>query len=386
MKLKIGVDARVLMDKYYSGVSEYAANLLSSILKLDSDNSYHFFYNSFNSSYLRLEKYKRQNCQLRGTRYPNKIFNYFLQKIFKYPKLDSVLGGCDIFFAPHVNFINLKKDTKFIITVHDISFLRYPEFFSRRKNFWHKALYLKKILKRADKIIAVSSNTKDDLVEVLGVNEEKIEVIYSGNNYSEPIKNDKNKVERYLQNNNINSRFILFVGNIEPRKNLVNLIAAYNLLRQEHQDIQDIKLVIAGAPGWKHKKIYNTWHKSPYKHDIRFLGYVSRQEKEYLYQGADIFAYPSFYEGFGFPPLEAMSFSLPVVSSNVSSLPEILGRSALLINPFKPEEIEKAMYMAITNKELRSELISRGLRCAASFSWEKTALKYLELFKKIKEK
>lgn len=381
--MKIGIDARVLMDKQYSGVSEYAANLLSALLKADKENKYILFYNSFKTAHSRLDRWKKHNTKLVGTRYPNKIFNYLLQKIFKYPKLDEYIGDTDIFFAPHFNFINISKKTKFIITVHDVSFLRYGEFFSWRKNFWHWALNIKKLLHRADKIVAVSENTKNDLVELLSLPEDKIKVIYSGANFSPSVVSEKEKIDKFLKEKYLKQGYILFLSNIEPRKNIINLIKAYNYLREERNDLKDIQLVIAGAPGWKHEKIFETWHKSEYKNDIKFLGYIDEDEKELLYSGARVFAYPSFYEGFGFPPLEAMSFQVPVVSSNVSSLPEVLGNSALLIDPFRAQELKDALIMALTNEDVRQRLITRGIKKVQEFNWEKTALSYLDLFKEL---
>jgi glycosyltransferase involved in cell wall biosynthesis len=384
--MKIGIDARVLMDKRYSGVSEYAANLLSALLKLDRKNEYRLFYNSFKPPFCQLEKWRQSNSCLIRTRYPNKIFNYFLQKIFKFPKLDKILKEVDIFFAPHFNFIRLSSKTKLVMTVHDVSFLRCPEFFSWRKNFWHRALGIKKLLRRADKIVAVSKNTKDDLIEILSLPKEKIEVIYSGNNYSTLPYRNKIEAEKFLQEKTIKPGFILFLGNIEPRKNISGLIEAYDNLREKRPDLAKIQLVIAGGIGWKHKKIFSAWRRSNYWKDIKFLGYIKEEEKIFLYQNAGVFVYPSFYEGFGFPPLEAMSFSVPVVSSNVSSLPEILEDSALLVDPYKSEEIEEAIILAITNKDLRDSLVFRGKKRAAEFFWEETAKSYLRLFESLYNK
>ena len=140
---------------------------------------------------------------------------------------------------------------------------------------------------------------------------------------------------------------------------------------------------MAGANGWKNKKIYSKWKKSPYKDDIIFLGYISKKEKEILYSKSTIFIYPSFYEGFGFPPLEAMAYGLPVVCSNVSSLPEVAGDAALMINPFKPEEITSALKMILNDDGLRQTLIKKGFARASFFSWEKTAQEYLQVFREI---
>ena len=386
--MRIGVDIRVLMDKYYSGISEYTANLLMAILKLDRDNEYKLFYNSYQNISERLDKWNGPNSKVINLRYPNKIFNYVLQKIFGYPRLDRVLGGVDVFWSPHFNFTSLsgsESGLQKIITVHDLSFLRYPQFFSGRKNFWHKALGVIKTLRAADRIVAVSENTKNDIIELAGVAADKVKVIYSGNNVTKKIW-PKEKVRACLNKLSVSGPFILYVGNIEPRKNISGIIKAYNQLRNElGNDGNNISLILAGAPGWKDSQIRDDWRASPYQDQIKFLGYVDQTEKEILYSRAAIFVYPSFYEGFGFPPLEAMTYGVPVVCSNVSSLPEIVGAAGLMINPDKIEEIAAAIKLILTDAELRQHLVSSGYERAQLFSWDKAAQEYLELFKETHE-
>jgi glycosyltransferase involved in cell wall biosynthesis len=382
--MKIGVDARVLMDRNYSGVSEYTANLLSAILRQDQENQYSLFYNSFKNQEARLKIWETANTKIIGTHYPNKLFNYCLQKCFSYPKFDKTLGGVDIFFAPHLNFLNVSFKTKLVVTVHDLSFLRYPEFFSCRKNIWHKAIGVGRLLKRADKIVTVSENTKNDLVEIIKIDANKIEVIYSGNNFLAAPLDDADKV-KFFSKNNLHPGFIFSVGNIEPRKNISGLIKAYEELRKRRPDLTP-HLVLAGAKGWKHHQIFKAWKNSPYQTDIKFLGYISPAEKATLFAAAAVFAYPSYYEGFGFPPLEALGAGVPVVSSNVSSLPEVLGSAALLVNPYRPEDISEALELILTDNNLRTKLIADGRKQAALFTWEKAAHAYLELFKKLDEK
>lgn len=374
--MKIGVDIRVLMDNYYSGVSVFTLNLLKSLMEKDKLNTYHFFYNSFKKKNIELP-FKSENIV--QTFYPNKIFNYFLQKSFSYPKLDKVLGGVDLFYLPHINFTSFSKGLKKVITIHDLSFLRYPEFFSQRKNFWHKSINISRKIKDFDKIIAVSENTKNDLIELLGVEEDKIEVIYSG--ISKVLEPEIDFSDNHLsQKYNIKGSYILYLGTIEPRKNIITLIKAYNLLREAGFNQ---KLVLAGSWGWKTRDIKREWLKSKYSSDIIFTGYVPEEEKALFYSQADLFVYPSFYEGFGFPPLEAMQFSLPVISSNVSSLPEVLADSALLINPDKVDDLLEAMKIVLSDKNLREELKTRGLSRVKLFTWEQSALNYLKVFEKV---
>lgn len=386
--MRIGIDIRVLMDEYYSGVSEYTANLLTAIFALDNNNEYKLFYNSWHNLDKKLSVWQRSNATVIARHIPNKIFNYLGQKIFSYPKIDQVLGGVDIFLSPHFNFSSLSPKTKKIITVHDLSFLRYPEFFSVRKNFWHRALRVKKILQAADRIIAVSENTKNDIVELAGVSADKVRVIYSGNNVNLEKTTASNLVSAEAENeflikNKLTGRLILYLGTIEPRKNIVGLIKAYNKLRAQGKIFQDTKLVLAGARGWKEKNIYQEWKLSPYQDDILFLGYISQAEKNILYKKSSVFVYPSYYEGFGFPPLEAMSYGLPVICANVSSLPEVVGEAALMINPYVFEEIAEAIEMILSDENLRQFFIAKGIARAQRFSWEKTAAEYLEVFKEL---
>ena len=395
--MKIGIDIRVLMDKHYSGISEYTANLLAAILRQNKTNEYKLFYNSYRDLNGRLDKWNGPNSQVIAWHWPNKIFNYCLQKIFCYPHLDKVLGGVDVFWSPHFNFTRLsgpESGLKKIITVHDLSFLRYPQFFSRRQNFWHKALGVAEILREADKIIAVSANTKNDIMELAGINADKIRVIYSSSNV---VKREwpEETVRTFLDKQKVNGPFILYVGNIEPRKNITGLIKAYNKLRRESEEsarrdngidnFQDLNLILAGAPGWKNTPIYADWQASPYKDQIKFLGYIDKAAKEILYSRAAIFVYPSYYEGFGFPPLEAMAYGVPVVCSNVSSLPEVVADAAIMVNPDKPEEITEAIKLILADEKLRVRLIASGYKRAKMFSWDKAGKEYLELFKELHE-
>lgn len=372
------------MAKNYSGVAEYAANLLAAILDIDKDNEYRLFYNSSRNLDEHLKSWNRRNAKVIACHFPNKIFNYFLESFCGYPKIDKLLGGAEIFYSPNFNFTRLSKNCLSVITVHDLSFFRYPEFFSLSQNIWHRALMIRKILAKADVIVAVSENTKRDIIELMGIPAEKIKIIYSG--IAAPLKDIGQEKQRYfLSERGINSRFILYLGTIEPRKNISGLIAAYNLFRDKHPN-DKTQLVLAGGRGWKTKKIYNTWKQSPYQADIKFLDYVSREEKAILYQTASLFTYVSFYEGFGFPPLEAMSYDLPVVCSNASSLPEVVEDAAITVDPYNISAISRAIELGLNDQNLRIKLIAQGKERFKEFTWEKSAQKYLEVFKSLCQK
>jgi glycosyltransferase involved in cell wall biosynthesis len=391
--MKIGIDARTLMDKYYSGISTYSLNLIQELLKKDQENTYILYYNS--AKKITLPKFKG-DYEVVHTNYPNKIFNYLLQKRLAWPKLDKILGGVDIFLAPHYNFLSLSNNTKKLLTIHDLSFLRYPEFFSSRKNFWHQAINIKKLIYSMDIIIAVSENTKQDIVELLGINEHKVKVIYSGlendfHNIREQIEVgtfinefNKQKLKKVKEKYQLPDKYILSLSTLEPRKNVETLILAYNKIRDNYDNFKDIKLVIGGAKGWKYKNIFETIKKSKYNDNIIFTSYIENKDKPYVYKQAQVFVYPSFYEGFGFPPLEAMASSVPVVASFSSSLPEIIDKAGILVDPKSSDELVTAIVSILEDKNLRDYYIKKGLKRAQDFSWSSTAENYIKIFNNLK--
>lgn len=383
--MRIGIDIRTLMEKEYSGVSEYTFNLVKAILEQDETNEYKLFYNSGRDIGARMPEFNYENVEIISRRYPNKIFNYLMQKAWQWPKIDRMLG-VDIFWSPHLNFTALSAESKKILTIHDLSFLRYPEFFSLQKNLWHYIINVKKLIREADKIVAVSENTKNDIIDLGKVSEGKIEVIYSGVDKECRVvdKNDE-ILEKVKRNYELSDKFILFFGTLEPRKNIIGLIKAYNEFRKNNRGAKDIKLVIAGGRGWKERGIFKEWRESKYKDDIKFLGYIPREEKVYLYNLALVFVYPSFYEGFGFPPLEAMACGLPTITNFAASLPEIGAGASLLIDPYKTGDIAEAIEKVLFDEKLKNDIIEKGKERAAGFRWEETAKKYLRIFKELGE-
>ena len=377
--MKIGIDIRTLMDAEYSGVPEYTLNLIKEILRLDSDNEYKLFYNSFADLEHRISNFEGNNLEIIKTSYPNKIFNYLFQKIFKWPKIDKLLD-VDIFFMPHINFVSISSNAKKIITIHDLSFLRYPDFFSLRKNIWHKLVNIKKLLKSFDIVVAVSENTKKDLIELCDVPAEKIKVIYSGIDNDYKKIEDREKLEETKKKYSLPDKFILFLATLEPRKNIDGLIKSFDRFQNKYPQFNDYELIIAGGKGWKGKKLFEAWQTAKHKDKIKFLGYVDREDKKYLYNLASLFVYPSFYEGFGFPPLEAMASGVPVITSNSSSLPEIVRDKAVLVNPYDISEISGAIFQMLSRKDLQKQISERSLGHAKNFSWEKSAREYIGLF------
>ena len=379
--MKIGIDIRTLMDIQYSGIPEYTLNLIKEILKLDKKNEYKLFYNSGKDISDKIPKLASNSAEIIKTNYPNKLFNNVMQRVLGMPKIDQLLG-VDLFFMPNIGFISLSSQCKKIITIHDLSFLRFSEFFSLKRRAWHSIVNVKKMLNQFDKIIAVSNSTKNDLISLCNVKEEKIKVIYHGvgSEYKE-IEPSSQRLNEVKKKYALPDNFILYLGTLEPRKNVEGIICAFNELKRKNKNLENFKLAIAGGRGWKAGNIFKAWNKSKYKDDIIFLGYVDSADKVYFYNSAALFVYPSFYEGFGLPPLEAMACGIPVVCGFASSLPEVAGDAAVMVDPYDINSIADAMEQILTDNELKNDLIKKGLAQAKHFSWEKTAIEYLDLFK-----
>jgi glycosyltransferase involved in cell wall biosynthesis len=378
--MNIGIDIRTLMDRRYSGVSLYTLNLVNSILEQDKNNTYKLFYNC--ATDIKLPKFSRANVEIVHTRFPNKIFNYALQKTLDWPKIDRKMG-VDLFFMPHVNFISLTPDCQKIITVHDLSYLRYPQFFSWRKNIWHKITNVKLLLKKFDKIIAVSENTKNDIVDLLKIPADKIRVIYSGINDNYRRVTDHEELKRIKLKYTLPDKFIFYLSTIEPRKNVSAIIKSFEMLSQD-KSLDEYYLVIAGCYGWKYKKDLKILENSIYKNRIKFLGYVAEEDKPALYSLSDAFIYPSFYEGFGFPPLEAAACGCPVITSFAPSLPEIIKGMGIMVNPYDVNELKSAFYKIINDQYFSNKSQNQADRVNKFYNWKKTANEYIEIFNNIK--
>ena len=379
--MNITIDIRCLMQPNYSGVAEYTFNLLANLFKVDKQNQYRLFYNSAKNIQANLPNFKQANVKYFGFNYPNKLFNLGL-KFLKYPKMDGLIPQTDIFFMPNLNFLSLTNKPRKCLTVHDLSFELYPQFFSLKRRLWHKIINPKKIIDSFDKIITVSENTKNDLLELYQIPPKKIRVIYSGLDHELFQPQDKNLPEfaQIVDRYQLPEKFILFLGTLEPRKNITGLIEAFNLFKNNYPQFTDLHLVIAGEKGWNYKKIFDLAQNSPFTKQIFYLDYINRQDKPFLYNLAELFIFPSFYEGFGFPALEAQACGLPVIASSNSSFPEILGDSAFLVKPDQLEEIALAINQILTNSTLKQNLINKGLENVKRFSWQTCAqetLKYL---------
>ncbi|MEI7749611.1 MAG: glycosyltransferase family 1 protein [Candidatus Moraniibacteriota bacterium] len=380
--MRIGIDLRCLASGRRSGVEEYAIGLLSVLFRVDQANEYVLFLNEWRDEKIDLsfaEGYP--NVSVRRFLIPNKLLNLSLW-YFRYPKLDRLLGGTDIFFMPNINFCAVSGRTKLFVTAHDLSFEVCPETFSRKQRLWHFFVDPKGLFQRAHRIFAVSNSTRDDLMHRYGIVEHRIEVVRSGVDprFREYDRNDPNMLavkEKY----GLPYSFILYLGAFEPRKNIVAIVRAYNALRKaRHPELSKTALVLAGVSGWKERELLRAVDHSPFRGNIILPGFVEDDDKPAFYNLASAFVYPSVYEGFGFPALEALSCGTPVIASNSSSLPEVVGDAGILIDPHRPDELFRALESVLLDRKLRQTLRARGIARAKTFTWDVAAKRVSEVF------
>lgn len=377
--MTIGIDIRVLAQGAFTGVEEYTEGILRHLPRVSGTN-YKLFYNAYRAADLTSIWTKRDDFEIYRRHFPNRLF-FLTARMFNWPQIDETLGGADVLWTPHFFPAPTGKRTKKVITFHDLSFERYPEFFSFKKKRWHNFFIdARRQARAADRLIAVSHSTKSDLVDIYGIPEEKITVIHSGvDEILGPVRSPQ-EMARVKSRYSLPDRFILFMGTLEPRKNITGIIKSFDILKR-NGSFGDLKLVVAFAPGWSYRSIIQAAYDSPYASDIIFVGRVAREDKAAFYSLAEIFVYPSFFEGFGFQALEAMRCGTPVVTSRVSSLPELAGEAALLVDPYNPEAIAEAVRLFLTDDNLREEYRKRGFEQAKKFSWEKAARETYNILK-----
>lgn len=364
--MQICIDVRALSGGGQSGIEEYTVQVINHLAATDQKNSYKLFYNGLCKAPLppTLRTLQVLNVGVVDWKIPNKLFDLWP------PPLDRFIEA-DLFYSPHLNILKCKNKPR-ILTVHDLSFVHHPHFFSFKHRLWHELQRLAQQIDRADHLVTDSQYTKSDLVEIFKVDPNKISVIFPG-------LNPEIKKINIDPQNRPDSPFLLYLGTLEPRKNIALIIAAFNLLKTKRV-FQNLKLVLAGKWGWLYQSLVKDIKNSPHSKDIIVLGQINPTDKIMLYNLAEAFIYPSFFEGFGFPPLEAQTCGCPVIASNRTSLPEILSNSAILIDPWKPKVLASAIDSILTSAVLKRNLISLGQQNAKRFNWQKTACELLNLF------
>ena len=361
--MKIAIDIRTAGGEK-AGKGWYTFHIVKSLLEQDSSNQYILYSKDGVPGFDQFKNVIQKQISGYGVLWHKNVVR------------DTKKEKVDLFFAPSSFIVPawLPKTIKTIITVHDLVAFLYPTNHNKKAVIIEK-VFLKKALKKADHVITVSNNTKKDLYQKFKYNKDQISTIYcSASDDFRPVP--KEELTAFTKKTNLPKNFFLAVGTIEPRKNYPNLIRAFAQISEKYPDHH---LIIVGKDGWKSEKVHEEIKKNYLQKKVHILGYLSGDSLTSLFNLAKAFVFPSFYEGFGIPPLEAMKCGCPVIASNTSSIPEVVGDSALLVNPEKIEEISGAMEKIIKDPELRDKLKNKGLNQSKKFSWEESAAGLLKI-------
>lgn len=362
--MKIGIDAKWLVQGP-PAAKLVVQNLITKLLNIDKSNYYYLFLPS-NSGLIDLNCI---NSNLTVVKFPLK--NMFLRNVFL-SEFYCWKYHLDILFTQYYNPVF--SSTKRIVMVHDIIFESDPRFFTRiERIYFHLMAHT---VKKAHYIVTVSYFVKNELIKYYSLPPDKIFVIYNAVSLANIPGHQSIDIKKKF---NINSEYLLYLGRLNIRKNIPNLLRAFSLIK----DKTDYSLVLAGKRDWKSENLETIIDNLNLKSKIIFTGFVTEEDKFFLIAQSRIFIYVPFIEGFGIPPLEAMSLGVPCVVSNTSSLPEVVGDAALLVDPNNVNEISQAILTLLNNKELYKQYSRKGIARASRFSWENSATKLLKLFKKV---
>jgi len=374
MPLRIVLDSRRVAD---FGIGTYIRNLVRSLARVDAGNRYTLITPAhavpeFANLPANFEQAAFEPAHNGGLSQFG--FSMFLRK----------LEG-DVYHIP-LNAVPLWMPKPYLVTIHDMSTLLFPNQIGYRNRL--RMFYSRRGLLRADRVIAVSTATRRDVETVLGIPPQRLRVIPNAPDpaFCPPVAPGAAEVQRTLERYRIHYPFLLYVGRTNPQKNIPRLVEAFAVLRgeiREHPVFQDLRLIIIGDEISRHPALRQAVIQSRVEESVRFLGFVPIETLRAFYQAAAAFVFPSLYEGFGLPPLEAMACGAPVVCSHVSSLPEVVGDAAEVVNPENVFDIARGMREVLVNGELREQLIARGFEQARHFSWERTAQQVLDAYLEI---
>ena len=375
----IGFDASRAQVSERAGPENYTYNLLRSLLGLDKRNRYRLYVSPQTSTFLPNFQPLVSSFELRSISWPRLWTQAGLA-------LECWQDTPDVLFIPaHTIPLVRRPSLPTVVTIHDVGFQKYLKTYQS----WWGRLYEGRVsnyaARNATHLIAVSESTKRDLVEKLRVRPEKITVVYEGVDHNKfKMQNAKCKTDEVKRKYRIDSDYLLFVGTVQPRKNLVRLMEAFSALVSRSPTLN---LVIAGKRGWLSDEIYAAPRKFGVGERVKFLGFVPTEDIVSLMNGALLFVFPSLYEGFGLAVLEAMACGCPVVASNISSLPEVVGEAGILVDPYRTDSIARGIRKVLELDETqRRNLIERGLQQAKKFTWEKAARETINVFKLIHDR
>ena len=359
--MRIGIDARPLA-KRRTGIGNYVFNVLKELKEIDSENEYFLYSNKAFS--LPFEEDERWHKCIYPSRIGTLWYCICLPQILRKDGIDTFWGTQHV--LPFGN-----RSIMYLLTVHDLAMYYFPKA-AAGYNYIVNRLLLPYSVHKADNIIAVSISTQNDLINKLGTDERKISVIYEAADKRFMPADIASAKKKAAAKYGINEDYILYLGTLEPRKNVPLLLEAYK--KYMDMNLSGHRLVLAGGRGWKYEEIFRLADRLDLSKKVIFPGYVEDEDLTDLYSAASLFVFPSKYEGFGLPVLEAMSCSIPVITSNVSSLPEVAGQAAILTDPEDPDMLAANIRSVLTDEKLQMELKAKGIRQSGKFSWQDCAM------------
>jgi glycosyltransferase involved in cell wall biosynthesis len=364
--VRIGIDARKLHD---FGIGTYIRNLLRHLARIDCQTEF----------VILCRPEDREALATVGENFrpvPESSGNYSIAEQIRIP-MALRREGVTLFHAPHYVLPPLVR-CRSVVTIHDAIHLMFPQYLPNRAAFWYAKWSITQAARRATRVMTVSESSKRDILRFVDTQPDKIDVIYNAYDERFAIEPREDEVVRVRERYQLTDEFVLYAGNVKPHKNLERLIDAFAIVRKRGLD--HLKLVLIGDDISKYTALRRAVHQHQLHKYVRFLGYLPEETLAVMYRLAGVFVFPSLYEGFGLPPLEAMASGTPVVTSNVSSLPEVSGDAAVLVDPYDPSAIADGIYRVLTDEGLRREMVHKGIARAGQFSWEQSVRRIRQIY------
>jgi glycosyltransferase involved in cell wall biosynthesis len=367
--VRIGIDARKLHD---FGIGTYIRNLLRQLARQDRQTEFVVF----------CRPEDRETLASLGENFRAVVEIAPTYSIAEQVRLPIAIRreGVTLYHAPHYVLPPLVR-CRSVVTIHDCIHLMFPQYLPNRLALEYARTSISLAARRATRVLTVSESSKRDILRFVSTESDKITVIYNAYDERFGVEPREEDVVRVRERYQLHDEFVLYAGNVKPHKNLERLIVAFDLVRKRGLD--HLKLVLIGDDISRYSALRRAVHQHQLHKYVRFLGYLPEETLAVMYRLAGLFVFPSLYEGFGLPPLEAMASGTPVVTSNVSSLPEVAGDAAILVDPHDPHAIADGVYRLLTDEHLRRDLRLKGLARARQFSWEESVRRVRAIYEEV---